>query len=59
VDEPRRSRRRAGGEVVTLDERDRQAAQRSISGDARSDDAAANDEEIDGPGGERPGRLIS
>jgi len=59
VDQPCRSRARAGGEVVPFDERDRQPSERCVSGDAGADDAAADDQEIDGPGGELPDRLIS
>jgi hypothetical protein len=50
VDQTRRARGGARGEVVAFDECDGQAAEGGISGDARSDDAAADDEEIDGPG---------
>ena len=49
VDELRRLRRRARREVVAFDQRDRQAAGRRVECDAGSGDAAADDDEVEGP----------
>ena len=59
VDQACRSRGRPRGEVVLLDERDREAAQGRVARDPRSDDPAADDQEIDGAAAERPHRLFS
>ena len=59
MDEPGGARARTGPEIVLLDERDRQSAERSVARDARPDDPAADDEEIDGAVAERPHRLLA
>src|SRR6185436_7492658 len=59
VDEARRPRGGARGEVVLLDERDRMSAESRVTRDPRSDDAAADHQEIDGAAAERPHRLFS
>ena len=59
MDESCRPRGRPRGEVVLLDESDRESAKGRVTRDARSDDAAADDEEIDGAAAERPHRLFS
>src|SRR6266513_6560658 len=59
MDEPGGARARTGPEIVLLDERDRQSAERSVARDARPDDPAADDEEIDGAIAERPHRLLA
>src|SRR5438309_926098 len=58
VDEPCGPRGRARGEVRLLDEGDLESAKGGVARDARSDDAAADDQEIDGAVGERPHRLV-
>src|SRR6185295_14343190 len=59
VDEACWPRGRPRGEVVLLDERDRVSAESRVTRDPRSDDAAADDQEIDGAAAERPHRLFS
>ena len=59
VDQPGRSRGRARAEVMLLDERDREPAERRVARDTGSDDPAADDEKIDGAVGERPHRRIA
>ena len=46
VDQLRRARRRAGGEVVALHEDRREPAQRGVAGDRRSGDTAADDQDV-------------
>ena len=52
VDEPRRAARGAAREVVALDERDAEAAERGVARDAGAGDPAADDEEVDVIAGE-------
>ena len=52
VDQTRRAARRAGGEVLPLDERDRESAARRITRDPRAGDPAADHEQIEVPIGE-------
>jgi hypothetical protein len=44
--------RRAAAEVVALDQRDRQAAQRGVVGDCQTVNAAAHDQDVEGAGGQ-------
>ena len=59
VDQPGRPRRGAGSEIGLLDQRDLEPAKGRVARDARSDDPAADDQEIDGAAAERPHRLIA
>src|SRR2546428_7014613 len=59
VDQPGRPGSGAGAEVGLLDDRDGEPAKGRVARDARPDDPAAYDEEIDGTAAERPHRLIS
>ena len=59
VDQPGRSGCGAGSEVGLLDESDLESAKGGVARDARTDDPAADNEEIDGAVAERPHRLIS
>lgn len=59
MDQSGRSGCGAGAEVGLLDEGDLEPAKRRVAGDARPDDPAADDQEIDGAVAERPHRLIS
>jgi hypothetical protein len=53
VHQPRRPARRAGGEVVALDERHAQPARRRVARHPGAGHAAADDEQIEHPVGER------
>src|SRR5690349_24921522 len=59
VDESRGPGAGAGAEVVLLDERDGEPAERGVTRDARPDDPATDDQEIDGAVAERPHRLLA
>jgi hypothetical protein len=59
VDQPGRSRGRSRREVGLLDEGDRKATERRVTRDPRADDAATDDENIDGAVAERPHRLFT
>jgi len=58
VDQPRRSRGRSRGEISLFDERDRKTAEGGITRDPRADDAAADDQKVDGAVGDGPRRLV-
>src|SRR5881394_2673693 len=47
VNQTRRSARRSAGEVILLDERDGEPAQRGVARDAAPSDAAADDEQVE------------
>src|SRR5439155_18722481 len=59
VDQPRGPGCRAGAEVRLVDEGDLEPAKGGVARDARPNDPAADDEEIDGAAAERPHRLIA
>ena len=48
VDQPRRARRRPGGDVVLLDERGPHPARDGVEEGAAADDAAADDDDVPG-----------
>ena len=48
VDQLGAPRRRVRGQIVTLDEKHREAAARGVARDARAVDAAADDQEVEG-----------
>ncbi len=53
VHEPRRPGGRAAAEVGLLEQRDAQAAQRGVAGDAGADHAAADDQDVESAAGQR------
>ena len=59
VDQARRSGGRARREIGLVDDRDGEPAEGGVPCDPCPDDAAADDEEVDGAVDERPHRLVS
>src|SRR5579885_3180574 len=53
VDQLRRSTAGAGGKIAFVDEGDTQAAQHRIESNTRAGDAAAENEQVEGPVGQR------
>src|SRR5207302_1095388 len=53
VKQPAGTAARAERQVVLLDQADPQSTHRRVASDARANDAAANDQEVEGGGGER------